>query len=189
MRYILLISTLLVASSAQAYAPHWTNGTRRAMAQCLLAETDWGRTTEQAAVAHVLMKRWMIVAALFDTTLERVIRKYCSIHHHIRNSTTRQRLVRRLPWGPLRRDPGFPPGVDWKLYVQAWDEIRELVKRVEHKVLPDPIPEAWHFGSVEDHKKRYAMLWHAGFARYQGPLAPPWKGSTEELENYFYRRR
>jgi len=128
-------------------AEEWSEQTKLDLAQCLVGETDWGRSTEKAILSHILAKRWRLTGG--SMTFRRMVHRYCAVLK-VRDPSYRQRYVRALPWGELTQDPGFEPDVDWRNYVTPWRHVREFVEKFARGEVPDPMPEAIHWGSVED---------------------------------------
>ena len=143
----------------------WSDETKLELAQCWVGETDWGRATEKAIIAHILAKRWRRATGqpLVDpvvigegaprphprVSFAYMLHRYCAVLH-VRHPTDRQQWVRNLPWGELEQDPGFPSTVNWKNYVVPWRHVRELVDRFAAGDIPDPMPRAMHWGSPQD---------------------------------------
>jgi hypothetical protein len=160
----------------------WTDGARLALAQCLVGEADWGRVTEYSAISHLLTRRWVKRLQSEPTlTFERLVRRYCAVHRVSRPSL-RQQWVRKLPWGELESDPGFPSNVAWTNYVTPWREVREFVENFYEGVYSDPTPSADHWGGAMDGVPIGGRLLN----RVVPSTDPETPGRSVQLTNRFY---
>lgn len=152
---VLGLLAIVLASPARALGEReiqWTDSTRLALAQCFVAEAGWGAATEYAAIAHVLKRRWLMLTERPEyesLTFEQHVRQYCAVHR-VGNPTARQLWVRKLPWGDLKRNPGFEDGVSWENFAKLWTRVQDVVKVFEEGLLVDPLPRAWHWGGPMD---------------------------------------
>jgi hypothetical protein len=159
----------------------WDDSTRLALAQCLVGEAGWRNRTEHAIIAHLLERRWRQVMGRHPTwTYERMIRRYCSVHR-VREPSARHRWVRALPWGEMTVDPGLGTATDWRNYIAAWDFVRETVAMFEAGTLPDPMPDAEHWGGHMDSVPLGGVL----LARVIRSIED--RSTRVSLNNYFYR--
>ena len=127
----------------------WTDATRLALAQCLVAEARWRNRTEHSAIAHVLERRWRRVAERVPGyTFEQMVRDYCHVHRATRERSSNG-WVLSLPWGPMTEDPGIGDA-DWSRWTDDWEYVRETVGMFERGELRDPMPLAMHFGGHMD---------------------------------------
>lgn len=121
-----------------------------ALAQCLVSESGWGRITEYSAISHLLARRWKRLHHSQPVlTFEAFTRQYCAVHR-VAHPTPRQQWVRRLPWGDLEQNPGFPAAVAWQNYVRPWRTVLEFVEGFRNGEYRDPTPTADHWGGSMD---------------------------------------
>lgn len=165
----------------------WGQYTRLMLAQCLVAETGWDSWAEKAAVLHVLVKRHALAERYgIRRPLSTTVRAYCAVHR-TKPLSPRQRWIKRLPWGPLKRDPGIlDHAVPWQRRAVAWDEIREFVDLMALGEVPDPLPSAIHFGNEQDHRTRVLRGMLGKVRQLKGPIPDPWTAEKVELVNYYY---
>jgi hypothetical protein len=130
----------------------WTDSTRLALGQCLVAEARWRNRTEHSAIAHVLERRWRRYNAAHPSapiSFEQQVRAYCHVHRARREDSSNG-WVLSLQWGPLEEDPGMGPTVNWRNWRDDWDFARETVSMFERGELRDPMPLAMTFGGAMD---------------------------------------
>lgn len=158
-QWLMFVGGITASSHAMAQPvpqEQWSDSTRLALAVCLVAEVGWNMQTEHAAISHVLAKRWRIAKASNpDATFEGMVRRYCSVH---RVGDPQRLWLRQLKWEPLSEDPGFGDGVNWENYIRNWDRVRGTVDLFEKAALPDPLPQALHWGGVMDGSPRNSVL-------------------------------
>ena len=187
LRAILVVGLLFWSPSVFAQAPvparEWTDSTRLALAQCLVGERNWDARTEWAAIAHVLAKR----ARRSGQHFERMVRRYCAAHGNPR-PTARQLWVRALPWGELTDDPGFPPTVDFRNYVDDWRRVRAFVFEFEMGLIRDPLPAATFFGSRHD-LRALPFETQSRIRVLSSVVIDPETGERVLLRNVFYTLR
>jgi len=180
-KWLVLIGGILTLSStARAQEIEWDDSTRLALGQCMVGEAGWRNRTEHAAMAHTLRRNWQrFVATHPEARFEERVRQYCAMHRVTRPSP-RQLWVRNLPWAVLEADPGMnPEQTDWRNWVDDWDYVRETVMMFEAGILPDPLPEAQHWGCSADGVPTGGVLL-ARTVRSES-------GVSIRLNNYFYR--
>lgn len=162
----------------------WTDSTRLALGQCLVAEARWRNRTEHSAIAHVLERRWRRYLARHEGeafSFEQQIRAYCHVHRAPREQSSNGWAL-SLPWGPMLEDPGMGE-VDWRRWRDDWDYVRQTVTLFERGQLRDPMPLAVVFGGRMDACATDACVW-------LGPTAVSVEnGRRVLLHNRFYSLR
>jgi hypothetical protein len=133
-------------------ADQWTDETRLWLARSLVGEVGWRRPEEQAAVAWVYATRARSSSKGFGWLLRRY------------SAAIRAPGLKRQPWiGEIRdhrRPPSWPRGPLWKgLHDQAWLDVLELVDGFEAGLVPNPCPEANHYGGPMDAWRADAARW------------------------------
>ena len=124
----------------------WTPSARLVLAQACVAESGWdtAETTECAAIAHLLARRWaLLVQSRPQLTFEGLVRQY--------SSPIRER---RRPWLlRLNAEASRPRGYSerrWERLQPQWVSVLSFVDRWQQGIEPDPCPGSDHFGSVQD---------------------------------------
>jgi len=171
--FLACLPTRAVAQDRTDNAPQieWTESTRLALAQCLVAEVGWRHRTEHTIIAHVLERRWRrAIRRNPRITFENTIRSYCAMHRH---ADVRRPWLVVLTWAPMVGDPGFEATVTWTNYIDAWEYVRTTVELFEKGALVDPLPLARHWGGRMDGVPLGGVL----LARSIGSV---------ELKNLFY---
>lgn len=185
-RALLVVGLLLWAPTGFAQpvpANEWNDSTRLALAQCIVGERNWDGGAEWAAISHVLAKR----ARRGQQPFERMVRRYCAVHGNPR-PTARQLWVRSLPWGELRSNPGFPPNIDFRNYVDSWRRVRAFVFEFELGMIQDPMPQALFFGSRQDLRALPAER-RARIRVLSSTVTDPRTGTLIRFRNVFYTLR
>lgn len=171
----------------------WTDSTRLALAQCLVAESGPQTRSEHSAMAHLLERRWRLAVQHNPTygDFEHMVRRYCHLHRDQHHVTARMMWIRALPWGVVVEDP-HAASVDWtrpaarQRFNAQWSYARETVEMFERGELRDPLPLAMHFGGNMD-----SVCSAAQGCVWLGPTAPNIArrdGESERvtLRNHFY---
>lgn len=186
MRYLMiLMAALLMIPTARA-EQSWSIDDRLALAQCLVAETSLSAPTEQAAVAHVLIKRWNQVKIQNPVyPFADMVRSYCAVFK-VKNPTPRQRWIRALPYGWLTQTP--PDATEpFEVYAGKWQELLNWVDLIGYGNVKDPIPEAMHWGNLQDHRTRVRKGKLGIVRRISGTVEDvTCPGRTVRLENFYY---
>lgn len=179
MKQLLLIFAMLTTRPVEAdsLTEQWTTATKLAVAQCLVAETSWGAEVEKAAVAHVLVKRWLTVNGRQEISLLRMVRAYCAMHHK-KVKLGARRWLRQLRWSTKT------PRACGELCKRNWPAVMNFVETFATGKIADPLPQARHFGNEEDHRKR-VLRGKLGPVRLL-PRAVVHQGSIVRLTNFFY---
>lgn len=127
----LVVTTLalsLITTSAMAEDPAlW-------LARVAVAESSWSSPADRAAIWHVLARR----ADRLGWSIPAMVRQYSS-------------PIRRGEWprgldASGRRPPGFPPRLSWEAHRPRWEAILEEARAFLRGEVPDPCPDAQHFG-------------------------------------------
>ncbi len=124
----------------------WTSSARLVLAQACVAESGWdtAETTECAAIAHLLARRWHLLSESRPRlTFEGLVRQY--------SSPIRER---RRPWLlRLNAEGTRPRGYSarrWERLQPKWLAALDFVDRWARGEEVDPCPGSDHFGSVQD---------------------------------------
>jgi len=131
-------------------ADQWSDENRLWLARSLIGEVGWRRPEEQAAVAWVYATRARSSSKGFGWMLRRY------------SAAIRAPGLKRQPWiGEImdhRRPLSWPRGPRWTgLHDRAWLDVVELVDGFEAGLVPNPCPEANHYGGpIDDHRARKA---------------------------------
>lgn len=184
MKYLAL-SLLLFTTQAKAQAYTWSLEDRLALIQCLVSETPWNSVTEQAAVSHVLIKRWQQVRAKTpDYPFHKMAKAYCNIFK-VRHPNERQRWIKALPFGEIYV---VPPGVrDPAKFASEYMDLLNFVRLLENGNIKDPTPEALHWGNLEDHRGRVRLGVLGRVRRIRGVVEDiTCPGRAVILVNYYY---
>ncbi len=186
MKYMIFLVCLLCTKpcAADSLAQHWTPATKLALAQCLFAEVGPdAQAAERAAIAHVLVKRWVLQQGHSSTNLIDMILRYCSVHHATR-PTAKQRAIRRLaPGAPV---PSLLSGARPAVVTAKWECLLLFVDDFASVLIPDPLPAALHFGSSRDHKKRVRTGKLGKVRLLPRTVTDPFTGRQVRLSNLFY---
>jgi len=114
-------------------AAQWTPSAKLALAQAIVGEATW-RRADRAPISWVLAKRWRQAHRTHKwMTFERMVRQYAS------PMKAKQHWVRSLPWGPITAR-----------YRSQWAGVRDFVERWGIGGIPDPCPQAIHWGGDMD---------------------------------------
>lgn len=177
--FLSLLGTLSAApASADSLTKQWNVPTKLALAQCLVAETGWGYEVEKAAVAHVLVKRWVMINGHRTVSLLKTVRAYCAIHH--RNGGDAKR-----PWiKQLRWSTRWTPKSCGRLCSDNWPDVMHFVNRFATGRISDPLPTSAHYGNEDDHRNR-VLKGKLGRVRLL-PRTITHEGSIVRLQNLFY---
>ena len=138
----LLAAFLLFASEIEGQA----DDTDLWLARCFVGEASWN-TPDYVPIANVLQRRYLRAKGRFPTwTFKRQIVKYCKSLYGSRT------WVAALPPPPLGgaafpQPRGWSPRYEWKHYYKRWATALEVAKTFRE--LPDPCPDALHFGSLK----------------------------------------
>lgn len=137
------------------------------LARSCIGEAGWngamGESSECAAIFHVYKKR----SERLQISLMRMVRHY--------SSATKKWNEHRNPWlfdlhPDCRRPSKWPRNLNWNRYHDKCRHVFEFAGEFLNGQVPDPLPDADHFGSSIDH-------WRVGSG---------WKRLTTKYRNWFY---
>lgn len=152
-KFLAIVSILLSISSSAA-APvradrmqpvpetQMDERTKLTLAQALVGEADW-HAPDHVAISWVLAKRWQWIEEKSPgkMTFEEYVRAYAS---PLKVKNARTEWIQALPWETL------PPEGKLGPFVKHWDRVRELVEHWADGNIPDPCPQAVHWGGEMD---------------------------------------
>jgi hypothetical protein len=150
MRLLLVLGLLLLTTTVHAKPPipahTWTPQARIWLARALVGESGWDNRLDQAAVAWVLAKRWERYRPdLFH--FEGMVKAYAC---PVKWGAPRP-WVRQLPADGWTRPRQWKNSMGpWGAVVLRWQGVLEFVDHWAAGEVPDPIPEANHYGSPTD---------------------------------------
>lgn len=184
----LFCSMIIVLFASRCSAQHaWTLEERHDLAKCLVAEAPWDNQTEQAAVGHVLMKRWLQVRTNNPTyAFGDMVRSYCAIFK-LKRLSPRQRWIMNLPYGWLQTLPPDDPKGDQAKYADAYGDLLSFVDLLANGNIKDPTPSAMHWGNLQDHRERVRIGKLGRVRRISGTVEDiGCPGKTVRLANLYY---
>ena len=132
----------------------WNDTSKLWLARSMIGEVGWRRPAEQSAVAWIYAVR-APESSTYDFL--GMVKRY--------SAAVRTPGKRRNPWlfelGFNRTRPkAWPTGPLWTgLHDDAWIEALELADRWQNGEVPNPCPQANHFGGYVDRHRAEAARW------------------------------
>lgn len=166
MSHLLLQTVLLLVSVGQ----ETDNETALLLARSCVGEAgfDAAERGECAAIWHVYRKR----AELLNKPIDKITRKYSAAVKRGRHNAHRKWIFGLDATG--RKPRGWSSQLDWNRYRMKWLITLALAEQFLSGSIPDPIPQAQHYGGPMDHKLD-ARQWR--------------RIKTERFANWFYVSR
>ena len=115
------------------------------------AGLDSASTGECAAIAHIYRKR----AEMYGRDTLEIARKY-SAAIKPRSGHSRRWVLSLVRTG--EKPKNWPQGASWARYRESWLELLDYCDRFVAGEIPDPLPEAVHYGGAVDSHR--AVGWY-----------------------------
>lgn len=138
----------------------WNEETKVWLARSCVGEIGFGSPArpheaneECVAIAWIYAKRVKAIR----WPLKKVIRKY--------SAAVKARSTHARPWvlglrGDAKRPHGWPKNLRWSVHKPLWEQKLLVLDRWANGELPDPLPEANHYGGGMDARyAEYIMKW------------------------------
>lgn len=117
------------------------------LARVCVSESGFRDTNDCAAIGHLLVRR----AERLHITFAEMIRRY-STRAFDEQRTDRRRWIPFLS-ASLSEPRGWPVGLSWERYRDAWEARIGLARRVLSGATADPCPGSDHWGgAMDDHR-------------------------------------
>jgi len=132
---------------------HWNEKTKVWLARSCVGESGFTAVDECMAIAWIYAKR----SHLVRWSLLKMIRRY--------SAATKPHEVHRRPWlfeltAKAEKPEHWPDSLRWKRHKKAWLNLLSKLDEWKRGGIPDPLPEADHYGSYRDaNQSRYVRTW------------------------------
>jgi hypothetical protein len=134
-----LLPHVALAQTPDLSPSDWSEATQTLLAAAVVGESGWQRVTDHDALPWLLYSRWRTVGGSFDA----MILQYCKA------------LTGKRPWllqlNPQGDRPAmWPAKASWAKHRRKWLAIRDRIGAWARGEVPNPCPNAIHFGGHMD---------------------------------------